>query len=171
MSERTNAEIAAGLRATASVWRRHDVTPYFLAAELELAAARLDQSASSEIDALWVSLPCDDQHVLATRIAANVGYQLVAEPPHPDAPTETVSNFSAEAIYERQVEAERDAALARAERAEKALTHIEAIAEGRDTLDGFPRGSDENQRRLAEIYEAAFEIRAALASKEGEDGR
>jgi hypothetical protein len=34
----------------------------------------------------WENLSCDDQFSLATQIAANVGYELVAEPEHPDSP-------------------------------------------------------------------------------------
>ena len=45
-----------------------------------------------------------------------------------------------------------------------ALARIEGIANGRDSLDGFPRGRDEKQRRLAEIYDIAATLRVATAS-------
>lgn len=34
----------------------------------------------------WENLSCDDQFRLATQIAANIGYDLIAEPEHPDSP-------------------------------------------------------------------------------------
>lgn len=34
----------------------------------------------------WENLSCDDQFALATQIAANIGYDLVPEPEHPDSP-------------------------------------------------------------------------------------
>lgn len=34
----------------------------------------------------WKNLSCDDQFTLATQIAANIGYDLVPEPEHPDSP-------------------------------------------------------------------------------------
>jgi hypothetical protein len=43
-------------------------------------------SAPSVTGEGWMSLSPDDQIKLATRIAANVGYELTPEPPHPDCP-------------------------------------------------------------------------------------
>lgn len=60
-------------------------------------ATRLLEDAAAEIERLrsqrvavpddWAKrLSCDEQLRLATRIAANIGYRLVEEEPHPDCP-------------------------------------------------------------------------------------
>lgn len=48
--------------------------------------AALDFVKVGEISEGWGALSCEEQHDLATRIAANIGYDLVPQPPYPDSP-------------------------------------------------------------------------------------
>jgi len=48
--------------------------------------ARKGLAAAARSVEPWVALSCEQQYRLATTIAANIGYELVPEPEHPDSP-------------------------------------------------------------------------------------
>lgn len=73
------------------------------AARSTLAALVPAPQPVGEVREGWKSLSCDDQFALATQIAANLGYELTPEPPHPDTPRD---NFNTELAWRYETDAE-----------------------------------------------------------------